>query len=89
MNLVSLMFMVNCVQELNRNATLDDIPDKVLDGFMGKFDYVWFLGVWQVRKIESNVLTIHADWNKIKRNIQKSQKLGGRIRKGASRFHDW
>lgn len=34
---------------LGRQATLDDIPDSVLNGIAALgFDWVWFLGIWQV-----------------------------------------
>src|SRR5262249_25372600 len=33
---------------LNRPATLDDVPDDLIDDSAGKgFSWVWFLGVWQ------------------------------------------
>jgi len=33
---------------IGRAATLDDVPDALLDEIAGKgFDWVWFLGVWQ------------------------------------------
>ena len=33
---------------LGRAATLDDVPDSLLDHIARQgFDYVWFLGVWQ------------------------------------------
>src|SRR5258706_2085249 len=33
---------------IGRSATLDDVPDAMLDEIAGKcFDWVWLLGVWQ------------------------------------------
>jgi hypothetical protein len=37
---------------LGRPATLDSIPDALLDEIAGRgFDWVWFLGVWQTGKL--------------------------------------
>lgn len=33
--------------KLNRNATLDDIPDNLIEDWSKRFDWVWFLGAWQ------------------------------------------
>ncbi|MGG6263733.1 hypothetical protein ACQ4M3_17550 [Leptolyngbya sp. AN03gr2] len=36
-------------KQLNRSATLDDIPDAALDEMVSLgFDWVYFLGVWQM-----------------------------------------
>jgi hypothetical protein len=42
------VWLTELSQKLGRPATLDDIPDAVLDSLarMG-FDWVWFLSVWQ------------------------------------------
>jgi len=35
-------------KQLNRPATLDDIPDSTLDEIASlEFDWIYFLGVWQ------------------------------------------
>lgn len=45
------VWMTELSQQLGRNATLDDIPDTALDGFveMG-FDWIWLLSVWATGK---------------------------------------
>ena len=49
--------------ELRRPATLDDIPDAMLDRIaeLG-FDWVWLLGVWQTGAASRDVSRRHPDW---------------------------
>ena len=50
-------------RKLQRNATLDDIPDGDLDRLaQDGFDWVWFLGVWQTGPIGRKVSLENAEW---------------------------
>jgi len=49
--------------ELERPATLDDISDDELDGFVQSgFDFIWLMGVWQTGEASRNVSRTNADW---------------------------
>lgn len=49
--------------ELDRPATLDDIPDVDLDKLAGDgFDMVWFLGVWQTGEAARQVSATNPEW---------------------------
>jgi hypothetical protein len=50
---------------LGRPATLDDIPDTLLDQLASlNFDWVWFLGVWQTGSAGRRVSRENPDWRK-------------------------
>src|SRR5262245_57501971 len=50
-------------RQIGRAATLDDIPDAVLDGFASTgFDWVWFLGVWETGQMAREVSRRNARW---------------------------
>jgi len=49
--------------ELERPATLDDVGDDLLDGFVvSGFDCLWLMGVWQTGEAGRNVSRTNADW---------------------------
>lgn len=49
--------------ELGHPATLDDIPDPVLDEWaQAGFDLVWFLGVWQTGRAGRRVSESNLEW---------------------------
>lgn len=50
-------------RESGKLATLDDVPDSILDSwaFLG-FDWVWLLGIWQTGNAARDVSRSHADW---------------------------
>ena len=49
--------------ELGRPATLDDIPDRVLDEWtQAGFDLIWFLGVWQTGSAGRQVSESDLEW---------------------------
>ena len=36
-------------KRLNKTASLDDVPDSLLLDLANKgFDFIWFLGIWQI-----------------------------------------
>jgi len=46
---------------IGRTATLDDVPDALLDEIAGKgFDWIWFLGVWQTGEAARQVSRTNA-----------------------------
>jgi len=48
---------------LGRRATLDDIPDAVLDEFARQgFDWIWFLSVWQTGAFAQKISRSNAEW---------------------------
>jgi len=50
-------------QNLGKQATLDDVPEKELDGLAASgFDWVWFLGVWQTGAAGRAVSLDHPEW---------------------------
>ena len=50
-------------RQLGRRATLQDIPDQLLDEIVARgFDYVWFLGVWQTGPAGRAVSLAHPEW---------------------------
>ena len=57
------VWLTELSQSLERRATLDDIPDSSLDGFveMG-FDWIWFLSVWCTGKTGRKVSCENAGW---------------------------
>ncbi|MDT7581758.1 MAG: hypothetical protein QOK35_3022, partial [Pseudonocardiales bacterium] len=49
--------------EVGRPATLDDIPDALLDDIAARgFDWVWMLGVWQTGEAGRAVSASNPDW---------------------------
>src|SRR5438309_2186543 len=52
-------------RQLNRPATLDDIPDSELDWLADSgFDWVWFLGVWQTGSAGRKVSLENPEWRR-------------------------
>ena len=52
-------------RKLGRAATLDDVPDAVLDRLAEQgFDWVWFLSVWQTGLAGQRVSRANAGWRK-------------------------
>src|SRR5436305_3938148 len=52
-------------RELNRPATLDDVPDSELDSLaVSGFDWVWFLGVWQTGSAGRKVSLENPEWRR-------------------------
>lgn len=52
-------------RKLGRAATLDDIPDAALDRVRGLgFDWVWFLGIWQLGPAGRQVSLSQPDWRR-------------------------
>src|SRR5205809_955814 len=50
-------------RRLGRQATLDDIPDDVLDRWAALgFDWVWLLSVWQTGTASREVSRTHPEW---------------------------
>lgn len=50
-------------RELGRPATLDDVPDSLLDEIAGLgFDWVWLLGVWQTGVASRDVSRTNPEW---------------------------
>jgi Alpha amylase, catalytic domain len=50
-------------QQLGQSVTLDDIPDRELDLLAEqRFDWVWFLSVWQTGEASRAVSRSRADW---------------------------
>src|SRR6516162_7395612 len=48
---------------LGRRATLDDVPDALLDEVVRQgFAWVWFLGVWTIGPAAAAVSRSRADW---------------------------
>ncbi|KIO49812.1 alpha-amylase family glycosyl hydrolase [Nitrosospira sp. NpAV] len=51
--------------ELGRPAILDDIPDRVLEGWvLAGFDLIWFLGIWQTGFAGRQVSGSNPEWLK-------------------------
>jgi glycosidase len=49
--------------ELGRAATLDDVPNDLLDDIAARgFDWVWMLGVWQTGEAARAVSSASAEW---------------------------
>src|SRR5215469_1632568 len=50
-------------RELKRQATLNDVPDSLLDRLArAGFDWLWFLGVWQTGPAGRRVSREHHEW---------------------------
>ncbi|WP_254508501.1 alpha-amylase family glycosyl hydrolase [Anatilimnocola floriformis] len=50
-------------QRLNRAATLDDVPDSVLDNWQAAgFDWIWLLSVWQTGLIGRQISRSNPAW---------------------------
>ena len=50
-------------RELKRQATLNDVPDSLLDRLArAGFDWLWFLGVWQTGAAGRRVSREHHEW---------------------------
>jgi len=72
LNLYPSLYQVNTrvlTQELSttlgRHATLDDVPDEYLDQLSRhKFDWVWFLGVWQTGAAGRKVSRENGEWRR-------------------------
>jgi hypothetical protein len=48
---------------LDRQATLDDVPDGVLDAIAAQgFDWVWLLGVWQTGPVGRRISASNPEW---------------------------
>ncbi len=57
------VWMRELSQRLRRPATLDDIPDAILDQLATfGFEWVWFLGVWQTGAAGQRVSREHSGW---------------------------
>jgi glycosidase len=51
------------LRDVGRGATLDDVPDALLDEVAGwGFDWVWFLGVWQTGPVGRQVSRSNPEW---------------------------
>ena len=59
------VWLTELSQRLGRRATLDDIPDAVLDRVaeMG-FDWIWFLSVWQTGPAAQAISRANPEWRK-------------------------
>jgi len=52
-------------EELKRKATLDDIPDKMLDEWKENgFDWIWLLGIWKTGKAGREMSASKEHWMK-------------------------
>ncbi len=50
---------------LGRNATLDDIPDTLLDQLASRgFDWIWLLGVWTIGPTGRFISRTHPEWRR-------------------------
>ena len=57
------VLLTSLTRDLGRHATLDDVPDALLDRIgAGGFDWVWFLGVWQTGSAGRKVSLDNAEW---------------------------
>ncbi|MBF2028697.1 MAG: alpha-amylase [Oscillatoriales cyanobacterium C42_A2020_001] len=57
------VWLQSLAKQLNRPATLDDIPDSVMDEWVQSgFDWVYFLGVWQTGTIAPQVSRTNPEW---------------------------
>ena len=51
------------LQELGKGATLDSVPDAMLDQWAaGGFDWLWLLGVWQTGQMARDVSRANSQW---------------------------
>lgn len=56
-------WMTDLTRALGRHATLDDVPDDVIDSFADRgFDWIWLLGVWQTGPIGRAVSMSRDEW---------------------------
>jgi hypothetical protein len=56
-------------KKLNKTASLDDVPDSLLLDLANKgFDFLWFLGVWQIGLAGKNVSRSTEAWQQSFRN---------------------
>ncbi|MGL6268453.1 MAG: hypothetical protein ACRC2O_11035, partial [Chitinophagaceae bacterium] len=52
-------------QTMGRRATLDDIPDSLLDSFViDGFDWIWLLSVWTTGKTAAKVSRENPGWRR-------------------------
>jgi len=59
------VLMTEWSQKLERNATLDDIPDSELNRLASfRFDWVWMLSVWQTGKEGQRISRQNPGWRK-------------------------
>jgi len=57
------VLLTSLSRELGRHATLDDVPDAVIDRIAAAgFDWVWFLGVWQTGSAGRKVSLDNSEW---------------------------
>ena len=57
------MLLRDLSRELKRQATLNDVPDSLLDRLArAGFDWLWFLGVWQTGAAGRRVSREHHEW---------------------------
>ena len=56
-------------KRLNKTASLDDVPDSLLLDLANKgFDFIWFLGIWQIGTVGKNVSRSTEAWQQSFRN---------------------
>ncbi|MBY0327739.1 MAG: hypothetical protein K2Q30_12525, partial [Gemmataceae bacterium] len=56
-------------KKLNKTASLDDVPDSLLLDLANKgFDFIWFLGVWQIGAVGKDVSRTTKAWQESFRN---------------------
>jgi glycosidase len=56
-------FLIDLGRRLGRTATLDDIPDDIIDGWKSSgFDWIWLLSVWQTGTASRDVSRTNAEW---------------------------
>jgi hypothetical protein len=57
------VLLTQLATELGRTTTLDDIPDRMLDGWRDAgMDWIWLLSVWQTGAQARQVSRSHAGW---------------------------
>lgn len=57
------VWLTELSRQLGRRATLDDIPDAVLDNFARQgFDWIWMLSVWQTGEFARVISRSNAGW---------------------------
>jgi glycosidase len=59
------VWLTELSRQLGRHATLDDIPDAELDRLAElRFDWVWFLSVWQTGPAAQAISRAHPGWRR-------------------------
>jgi len=57
------VWLTELSRSLGRNATLDDIPDAVLDRIARmKFDWIWLLSVWRTGPVAQRISRTNPEW---------------------------